>query len=170
MAPKPEPRVAKKPAAAEEEVGEALAVEPVRKARRSNSSAALVATGEAQGSGGSTSVSLVRAQPALASGSNVSRLQTRMVNSLKYHVEEGKHVDKKADAERLLRVYEAIVGNSPGAIEQRRKFLEDFEQHGSGKGKDGLKWTVSFEKTARSEDTKSVATTENFLTRHRFVF
>ena len=159
--------MAKKPAAAEEEVGEALAVEPVRKARRSSSSVALVATGEEQGSGGTDSV---RAPPALASGSNVSKIQTRMVNTLRYHVERGANVDKKADAERLLKVYEAIVGNSPGAIEQRRLFLEDFEQHGSGKGKDGLKWTVSFEKTARSEDTKSVATTENFLTRHRFIF
>ena len=68
-----------------------------------------------------------------------------------------------------MKMYEAIVGKSNYAVEQRKQFLQEFENNGGGKGKDGLKWVLSYEKTCKSEDTKSVSCVENHFTRSQLI-
>ena len=64
-----------------------------------------------------------------------------------------------------MKSYQAIVGLSPGSIEARNKFLETFENTGSGKGKDGLKWVTSAVKEISHNDHTAVARLENYFTR-----
>ena len=95
---------------------------------------------------------------------DVAGRMTRMVNALQYHAEHGKNKDKSSQAKLALETYFAIEGNGESAQSKRRDFLATFEATG-GKGKDGLKWTVDYTRSARHDDVKTIASTENMVLR-----
>ena len=93
-------------------------------------------------------------------GAAVAGRMTRMINALAYHKDNGKNKEKQDHAKVALDKYHAIQGNSTDAQTQRCDFLQAFESAGGGKGKDGLKWTVDYVKSASHEEKKEVASTE----------
>ena len=88
---------------------------------------------------------------------------SKMVGFLRYQSEEAKTIDqsRKDAAKEALEIYRALSDPST-----RLSFLSNFEQAGSGKNADALKFALEFRQTLSSSKQIDVGSTEDFFTRH----
>ena len=85
---------------------------------------------------------------------------TKMVNCLRYNSTNCKDEQKKKEAAAALYVYKGL-----GGPEQRKRFLKEFEEAGSGRGSGSLKFALSFSQTLAQETSVSTTLKEIWLTR-----
>ena len=83
----------------------------------------------------------------------------RMLGVIKYN--PSKDPEKKADADAALAMYNSLADH----VEDRKRFVQEFEACGGGKGKDGLKFALNFVKSVKNSESTSIATTEFYYTR-----
>ena len=88
---------------------------------------------------------------------------SKMVGFLRYQSEEAKTIDqsKKDAAKEALEIYRTLSDPST-----RLSFLSNFEQAGSGKNADALKFALEFRQTLSSSKQIDVGSAEDFFTRH----
>ena len=67
--------------------------------------------------------------------------------------------EEKEEATRALAKYDILTDH-----EERQRFLKDFEDHGSGSGKDALKFVNSFKKSLECSDTTTLGQVEDYYT------
>ncbi len=84
--------------------------------------------------------------------------------SITKYTDHKKDPDKKVAAEKALGVYKTLTSH-----EERKAFLEDFENSGGGRGKSGasLNFALTFAKTVKTCDTTTKACNSDYLTRIR---
>ena len=87
---------------------------------------------------------------------------SKMVGFLRYQSEVATKVDdsKKDAAKEALEIYRTLSDKST-----RLSFLSSFEQAGSGRGIEGLKFALGFCQTLSSSKSIAVGSTEDFFTR-----
>ena len=89
-----------------------------------------------------------------------------MLSILKYQAGNiTKDPEKAALAQQALQSYSMIMGRNESACAERQKFLAEFEKTGGAKDKTQLKWLVTYNKTAVSNDVVETGCLENFFTR-----
>ena len=89
-----------------------------------------------------------------------------MVGLLKYQAGNiSKDPEKANYAKAALESYNSIMGRNESATVERQKFLEEFEKTDGGKDKTKLKWLVTYNKKAVSNDVIETGCLENFFTR-----
>ena len=87
---------------------------------------------------------------------------SKMVGFLRYHSEEAKgNPAKRNAAKEALEIYRTLSDPST-----RQSFLSNFEQAGSGKTADALKFALGFRQTLSSSKQIDVGSNEDFFTRH----
>ena len=87
---------------------------------------------------------------------------SKMVGFLRYHSEEAKgNPAKRNAAKEALEIYRTLSDPST-----RLSFLSNFEQAGSGKTADALKFALEFRQTLSSSKQIDVGSNEDFFTRH----
>ena len=88
---------------------------------------------------------------------------SKMVGFLRYQSEVATKVDdsKKDAAKEALEIYRTLSDKST-----RLSFLSNFEQAGSGKNADALKFALEFRQTLSSSKQIDVGSNEDFFTRH----
>ena len=88
---------------------------------------------------------------------------SKMVGFLRYQSEEAKTIDqsKKGAAKEALEIYRTLSEPST-----RLSFLSNFQEAGSGKNADALKFAFEFRQTLPSTKKIDVGCTEDFWTRH----
>ena len=88
---------------------------------------------------------------------------SKMVGFLRYQSEEAKTIDqsKKDAAKEALEIYRTLSDPST-----RLSFLSNFEQAGSGKNADALKFALEFRQILSSSKQIDVGSNHDFFTRH----
>ena len=88
---------------------------------------------------------------------------SKMVGFLRYQCEQAKKVDdsKRDAAKEALEIYRTLSDPST-----RLSCLSNYEQAGSGKTTDALKFALEFRQTLSSSKQIDVGSTEDFFTRH----
>lgn len=85
---------------------------------------------------------------------------SKMLGLLKYQIKDAKPGEKKDDALKDMNVYKSLVD-----CDDRKKFLDSFEAAGSGKGKDSLKFAMSFKQQITASKDTEISSVEDWLTR-----
>ena len=87
---------------------------------------------------------------------------SKMVGFLRYHSEEAKgNPAKRNAAKEALEIYRTLSDPST-----RLSFLSNFEQAGSGKNADALKFALEFRQTLSSSKQIDVGSNADFFTKH----
>ena len=100
------------------------------------------------------------AKTAAKAGSLPAAELKRMMGVLNYNSSFGKDTDKKSDATAALDVWKSLE-----TVDEKRQFMKSFEENGSGKAKDSLKFAQTFTMRQTSKKETHAGVIEDFFTR-----